>query len=432
MDLQKILSDLKNCPCGQEHSFDTRAVEIASGLTPRTGALLREADFPTDILVVSDRPAWQAADGILPSLEAAGFSVKLFLYDNMRYARIEQVHEIEALAADVGGILSVGSGSVNDICRVAAYHLSLPFAIFATAPSMDGFASDTAPIIENNFKSTRQARQPDIILADTAILARAPAELKSAGFGDMVAKYIGVLEWRFVHMLTDEYYCPAIAELTMDAVRRMMALCDRVTEEDEEAAGAIMEALVLSGLAMKLARSSRPASGAEHTVSHYLECYKLVRGIWPEYHGKKVGVATVAINRMYHRLARVPDITPVPDRIDHEALAAAFTPQQLAEVEQLIERMPMHLVDPDRLRAIWPDFCRLIEDFLPTDEALLDCMRRAGAPTEWEDVHVDAPLLRAALRYHPFMRYRLMPTRLLPMMGLDILDYVDLPSTHED
>ena len=103
-----------------------------------------------------------------------------------------------------------------------------------------------------------------------------------------------------------------------------------------------------------------------------------------------------------------------------------------ALTEQLIERMPMHLVDPDRLRAIWPDFCRLIEDFLPTDEALLDCMRRAGAPTEWEDVHVDAPLLRAALRYHPFMRYRLMPTRLLPMMGLDILDYVDLPSTHED
>ena len=425
MDLKKLLSDLENCPCGQEHTFDTRAVEIAPGIVTQVGSLLRAADFPTGLLVVTDRAAWRAAEGILDSLDAAGFSSKLLIYDDMRYARVEQVREVEALAADVEGILSVGSGSVNDICRVAAYRLKKQFAIFATAPSMDGFASDTAPIIENNFKSTWQAKQPEVILADTVILARAPAELKAAGFGDMVAKYIGVLEWRFVHMLVDEYYCPAVADMTMEAVRRMIALCDRVQGEDPQAAGAIMEALVLSGLAMKLAKSSRPASGAEHTVSHYLECYKLTRGIWPEFHGKKVGVATVHINRMYHNLARVGEITPTEDMIDYEALRAAFTPGQMAEVEKLIERMPMHLVKPERLREIWPQFCRLIEDFLPSDAELTDWMRRAGAVTEWEDVAVSGELLEAALRFHPFMRYRLMPTRLLPMMGLDIMDYVE-------
>ena len=425
MDIQKILSDLRNCPCGQEHTFDTRMVEIEAGLTARTGELLTAADFPKSILIVSDRPAWRAADGVLSSLDAAGFSSKLFIYDDMRYARVEQVREVEALAADVDGIVSVGSGSVNDICRVAAYRLKKEFCIFATAPSMDGFASDTAPIIENNFKSTWQAKQPEVILADTVILAHAPAELKAAGFGDMVAKYIGVLEWKFVHMLVDEYYCPAIADMTMNAVHKMTALADRVQGDDPEAAGAIMEALVLSGLAMKLAKSSRPASGAEHTVSHYLECYKLVRGVWPEFHGKKVGVATVHINRMYHNLAKVAEISPTEDVIDYAALREAFTAEQMAEIEKLIPRMPMHLVKAERLKAIWPDFCRLIEEFLPSDEELNDWMHRAGAVTEWEDVHVTPDLLRAALRFHPFMRYRLMPTRLLPMMGLDILDYVD-------
>ena len=241
----------------------------------------------------------------------------------------------------------------------------------------------------------------------------------------MVAKYIGVLEWRFVHMLVDEYYCPAVADMTMNAVRRMISLCDRVQGEDPEAAGAIMEALVLSGLAMKLAKSSRPASGAEHTVSHYLECYKLTRGIWPEFHGKKVGVATVHINRMYHNLAKVKEIAPTEDVIDYAALRAAFTPGQMAEVEKLIERMPMHLVKPDRMREIWPQFCREIEAFLPSDAELTDWMHRAGAVTEWEDVGVTRDLLEAALRFHPFMRYRLMPTRLLPMMGLNILEFVD-------
>ena len=425
MDIQKILSDLRDCPCGQEHTFDTRTVEIAPGLTARVGALLCEANFPKNILIVSDRPAWRAADGVLPSLDTAGFSAKLLIYDDMRYARVEQVREVEALAGDVDGIVSVGSGSVNDICRVAAYRLGKEFCIFATAPSMDGFASDTAPMIENNFKSTWQAKQPEVILADTEILAKAPAELKAAGFGDMVAKYIGVLEWRFVHMLVDEYYCPAIADMTMNAVRKMTALADRVQGDDPEAAGAIMEALVLSGLAMKLAKSSRPASGAEHTVSHYLECYKLVRGVWPEFHGKKVGVATVHINRMYHNLAKVEEIAPREDVIDMDALRQAFTAEQMAEIEKLIPRMPMHLVKQERLREIWPDFCRLIEDFLPSDAQLCDWMRRAGAVTEWGDVHVTPELLEAALRFHPFMRYRLMPTRLLPMMGLDILDFIE-------
>ena len=136
-------------------------------------------------------------------------------------------------------------------------------------------------------------------------------------------------------------------------------------------------------------------------------------------------MATVHINRMYHNLARVKEITPTEDVIDYEALRAAFTPGQMAEVEKLIERMPMHLVKPDRLREIWPQFCRLIEEFLPSDAELTDWMHRAGAVTEWEDVDVSRDLLEAALRFHPFMRYRLMPTRLLPMMGLDILDFVD-------
>ena len=41
MDLKKLLQDLKDCPCGQEHTFDTRCVEIEAGLTARAGAILR-------------------------------------------------------------------------------------------------------------------------------------------------------------------------------------------------------------------------------------------------------------------------------------------------------------------------------------------------------------------------------------------------------
>ena len=392
MDLKKILHSLKDCPCGKQHTFVTEKVEIESGLTPKTGKILADAGFPKKVLVVSDDNAIKAADGVLESLTAASFDVKKLIYSNMMYAKIEQVREVEALCDDVDGIIAVGTGSINDICRVASFRKGKKFCIFATAPSMDGFASDTAPIIENNFKNSFFVEQPSIILADTKILAKAPLELKAAGFGDMVAKYIGIADWRIANLLIDEYYCPAVADITMQGVQKVVDLADKVSGEDEEAAGSIMEGLILSGLGMKLAKSSRPASGAEHVVSHYLECYKLARGIWPEFHGKKVGVATVLINRIYHNIAdRVTDIDPAVEVTDWDDVKAAFDETQIPELMKLNQPSIMDKVDPARLKAIWPQVRAIIKEVLPTDEALMKMMKAAGAATEPADVLAALP-----------------------------------------
>lgn len=425
MDLKKILHSLENCPCGKKHTFVTEVAEIGHGVTERAGKILSDAGFPKKVLIVSDENEMRAAEGLMPSLEAAGFETKKLIYRNMICARIEEVREVEALLGNVDGVISVGTGSVNDICRVASYNKGKKFAIFATAPSMDGFASDSAPIIENNFKTSIYVEQPMVILADTAILAKAPAELKAAGFGDMVAKYIGIFDWRLSNLLTDEYYCPAVADITMQGVNKIMALADKVTGEDEEAAGSIMEGLILSGLGMKLAGCSRPASGAEHVVSHYWECYKIARGIWPDFHGKKVGVATVLINRIYHNIAdRVPEIDPIPDPTNWEEVKAAFDPSQVEDVMKLNTPTITASVDPARLKRIWPEVRQMIYDILPSDEELMRLMKAAGAVTEPEDVHVSPELLVNGLKYHSYMRKRILLTRLLPMMQLNIMDFV--------
>ncbi len=426
MDLKKILHDLENCPCGKTHTFATKAVEIESGLLSRTGELLKKAGFPTNILLVSDKPAFRAADGIVEALKRAGFTVKQLIFEQMIYARIEQVREVKALLGDVDGILAVGTGSVNDICRVASFDCGKQFAIFATAPSMDGFASDTAPIVENNFKNSLKVEQPSVILADTKILAKAPAELKAAGFGDMIAKYIGILDWKIANLLIDEYYCPAVAEITMQGLRKVVSLADRVQQEDEEAAGSIMEGLILSGLGMKLALSSRPASGAEHVVSHYWECYKIARGIWPGYHGVKVGVASLLINRIYRNIAdRVPEVDPIPDPTDWDVVRAAYDPSQHEELMKLDTPTITDRVDPKRLKAIWPEVRRLIREILPTNEEMERMMLAAGAVMTPDDAHISPELLESGLRYHSYMRYRILLTRLLPMLQLDIMEYLE-------
>lgn len=426
MDLQKILKDLENCPCGRPHTFDTKVVEIGSGITKNAGKILADVNFPKNILLVADENTIAAADGLLPALQAEGFHLKKLIYENMKYARVEQVREIEALTEDIDGIISVGTGSLNDICRVASFRKKKEFCIYATAPSMDGFASDTAPIVENNFKSSWQAAQPSVIIADTKVLAAAPVELKSSGFGDMVAKYIGLVDWKLSTMLTGEYYCERVANITKTATDRIMELAERVTEDSEEAAGAIMESLVMTGLAMKLAGCSRPASGAEHIVSHYLECYKVIRGIWPEFHGKKVGVASVLLNRAYRNIAeRVETVNAVPDATDWDLVYSKYDAVLHDDIRRLNTPTITDEIDPALLQEKWPEIRAMILETLPTDELLMAKMKAAGAVVTAEDVHVSPELMADALRFHPYMRYRMILTRLMSMLNLDIMDFID-------
>lgn len=426
MDISKLLKQYENCPCGRVHTTEIRAVEIGHGLKERTAEILLKNGFPKNILVVADENTLRASVGILDVLERGGFTVTLKRYSNFREPLVRFVEEIVALSAPVQGILSVGSGSLNDICRRAALLADKEFAIFATAPSMDGFASGTSPIIENGVKETLPARQPSVIIGDTGILAAAPTELKAAGFGDIIGKYIALVDWRVAHLLVGEYYCEAIAELVRRALRRICALADRVGEPSEEAAGAIMETLVLTGIAMRLAESSRPASGAEHMISHYLGMKKLESGIISDYHGKKVGVATVTLSRLYHAFAEAKDVKFSKESIDWDAVYDAYGEESRPYIHKMNEPTITEDTPPTLLQEKLPEIRAIIREELLPHEELLSVMRRAEAATTYEEIDVDPALARMGLLYHSFMRHKVVLSRLLFMTDLDLADLAGL------
>ena len=274
MDLVELKKRFEGCECGRAHGFDLEVLEISSGAIFRVGEILAKGNFPKRILLVADENSFRVTSGLYERLLGEGYTVELRVYESTKVADMEKVKEIEVLLQRVDGCLSVGTGSVNDVCRLASYNVDKPFAIVATAPSMDGFASDSAPITTGFFKTSHYCRQPKIIIADTKILAEAPVELKAAGFGDVIAKYIAVADWRIAKMLHNgDNYCDRVVQLVRDALAKMVALAGKVRENSEEAAGAIMETLVLTGLAMQLVRSSRAASGTEHIISHFWEFF---------------------------------------------------------------------------------------------------------------------------------------------------------------
>lgn len=417
MPLKALLDKLQNCPCGRAHTVDLEGVEVGRGLLGETASLLKDHRFSPRLLVVADRNTLSAADGILDVLAQGGFLVHTLIYDDLRTAHQKDVDRVLSLCGEADGVLSVGTGSLNDICRRAAFLADKPFAIFATAPSMDGFASDTAPITENNFKVSLPARQPRVVLADTDILAAAPAELKSAGYGDMIAKYVAMADWRIAKRTIGEYFCPQIADLTRDAVRRVVSMTDRVTANDAQTAGAILEALVMTGVAMKLCGSSRAASGAEHVVSHFWECKKLEQGLLSDFHGKKVGVASLMITRMYYDVIRTADPANFgADNTDWAKVYAVYGAAFEQDVRRLNTPTVTDETTPDVLRESWDEICAAVREEMPDPASLESLLRRAGAATTLDEIGVTPELGVAGLEFHPYMRHRMLLSRLLPML----------------
>jgi len=409
-DLKKFRESFKNCPCGMKHTLDINAIEVGSGITNKTGEILKNNGFKQKLLFVADENTFKASEGVVQSLEEYGYELTYRMYKDLRVADMTEVNAIEAILDSVDGVISVGTGSLHDIARLACARKNKMLCLFATAPSMDGFASYSAPITDGCFKITYPAKSPEVIIADTKILAKAPAHLKSAGFGDMVGKYVGLIDWQVSHIVSGEYYCEKVAKLTRDAVDELMALADKVTEEDERTAEAVFEGLIKTGIGMSLVKNSRPASGTEHILSHFWECKKLLNGEISDFHGKKVGVATLMILKEYERFASFEDVEIVDENIDWSAVKEAYG-ELYSDVEKLNNPPISHEIDANKIKENWQEIRKIVKS-VPSYSELLSKMKQAGCATKVDEISVSEELSSLGMKYHPHMRHRVSLMRL--------------------
>ena len=204
-------------------------------------------------------------------------------------------------------LLAVGAGTLNDLCKYAGSLTHKPSGVFATAASMDGFTSGVTPLIENGFKITRPAQTVSDILMDFDVLCAAPRMMTGAGVGDILAKYCCLTDWKMAHLLKGEAYSEEAAALMRGALGKCVENMESIQKCGKEGIDALMRALLISGFAMVIAGSSRPASGAEHHMSHFLEMDFLRRGERIPLHGVKVGLGTLVSLAMYGRIKDIPE-----------------------------------------------------------------------------------------------------------------------------
>ena len=403
---------------------ETRAALIGEGVIKQVTQVLA-TQFPgQQAIVVADPRTWRAAGADVQDVLAAAQLADgdpVVLAESHLSAEMAFVERVSAALASRSGIpVAVGSGTINDIVKLAAHRLGRPYLAVGTAASMDGYTAFGASITHAGLKQTFSCPAPRAVIADLTVMRQAPSAMLAAGYGDLLAKVVCGADWIVADALGIEPIDAPAWDLVQGGLRGAIDDPARLVRGETAAFAAFVEGLLLGGLAMQWHRSSRPASGAEHQFSHLWDMEHHVHNGAAPAHGFKVGVATHFIAALYEQVLLVPF-----ERLDVEQACAQWPDRDAAVAQARAQLGDAHLcdlgatetqakyvsrdalaVELNRLRATWPQLkARLQRQLLPAAE-----MRRrletVGAPSLPESIGISRARLAASVPRAQLIRRR--------------------------
>jgi glycerol-1-phosphate dehydrogenase [NAD(P)+] len=345
------------------------------------------------------------------ALRAAGFSVAERLVPDPPGGGSPVCDDVtkEWLASELPAgdvLLAVGSGVINDLTKWIAGERGVPYAVYATAASMNGYsAANVAPSVRG-VKTLFRARAPLAIAADPAVIQGAPFHLTASGLGDAVAKPVSTADWVMNHRLFGEAFSQPVAEVIDQIERSYVEAPERLARRDPAAVHALFEALVYSGCAMTLQGSSIPASGGEHLVSHTLDMLAHVDGAGHDLHGRQVGVATIFAAALYQRICALetlelrPAVAPL-DRALWGSIADAVAAEH-AKKSASAQAACAALAAP----GTWTALRAELTPILRSPVRIKECLSRSGAAHRIADIGCTRERFLTAVRHCGAIRGR--------------------------
>lgn len=301
-----ILSEISQLAKDLEVDFQIPEIYIEPGALKRINSYILTNRWDKIVLVYDEntyRAAGQRLEEFFKKDSLTTQGIKLISNENDQVIADEKslVQVLIETPNNADVIIAVGSGTIHDIVRFAGHKMNIPFISVPTAASVDGFTSKGAPLILRGVKQTIQTAAPIAVFADIDVIKAAPREMAAAGFGDILGKYTSLLDWEISKLVGNEPFHEGAASLTRKALETCVEYVEEISNADEKGITILMNALIESGLVMQILDYSRPASGAEHHLSHYWEMYLLKTNQKQLLHGAKVGVATTMIVELYKK-----------------------------------------------------------------------------------------------------------------------------------
>lgn len=282
-------------PANSHYMQLPREVLIGEKVAPLIGETLVRLGIHGNALIVTGPTVEKiAATTVLESLKDAKFATSITVVNHATTEYVQQVEqEIQKFKPDI--VVGVGGGKDIDIAKLSSVNTSTQFLSVPTAASHDGIASPLVSMKGLDRPYSYIAHAPMAIVADTSIIAKSPYRLIASGCGDTVAKYTAVRDWKLSHRIKNEYYGDYAAELAIMSSRLVMKNASSIRMMSNSGVRTLVEALISCGVAMSIAGSSRPCSGAEHLFSHTLTMIAPN----PALHGEQCGVGTILCSYLH-------------------------------------------------------------------------------------------------------------------------------------
>ena len=384
--------------------------------------------------LVTDQNEYRVfANKVESALKGSGFEVQTIILNGEPVTADDRylIKIMVPLDDSIRTFISVGSGTITDMTRFLAYRMKSNFISIPTAPSMDGYASNGSALTLDGMKKTIFSKPPVAIIADLNVLCQSPRPMVAAGFGDTFGKFTALADWSLENLLWKGTYSIEIANRVHTNVIRCAELAQDTESNWEEIVSTLTTGLVDVGLCMLAVGSSRPASGSEHSLSHFWEMKLMREGRPVSFHGVKVAYAATLIARRYELIRSIGKsevqnllaATPAPTREEeiatiqkvYGAIAnevintqSAFLALDSNGYEQLKERI---ITNWDKVQSIAAK--------VPTEDELRKLLVKTGLPTEPEQMHLTAEDVREAILYGHFIRNPFTVIKLSRIMGIN-------------
>ena len=432
-------------------STDTKAFEMGQGVYTQASKLFAQYFPGRKAVIVADINTWPVlGQKVYENFVASGIPTDKYIiekeefhadwkyvemtdlivegrYDEAKalenktdFEDIDPSKLIREASEEFNVLVSVGSGVINDLCKLASHHHAQSYVCVPTAASVDGYSSFGASITYLSAKQTFNCPAPVAIVADIDVIAAAPKAMTAAGYADLAAKIPAGGEWMIADFVGAELIQDDAWHILQDYIDDFLANPDAVAAGDPQAIADLFEGLTLSGFAMQAARSSRPASCCDHLFSHFLDMSGHRFNGKLQSHGFQVAIGTLAMCAAFDELFKL-DLT----QLDVEACLAAWPSleQEQERALQLFEETAAPKLgyesitskyedkekvreDLARLVAVWPEFKTKLQGQVYSFAKMQDLFRRAGAPYETEHIGVSREQIRDMFPIVQLMRYR--------------------------
>jgi len=270
-------------------------LKIDDGIIFNLKEILKENEDPSrNVLLITDKTVDKLyGDIVYKQLNNIFREVKKrIVNDNMLDSSFNLAHFV--INNDCQIIIGLGGGKVLDVSKYAAFISKKEFISIPTAIAHDGIASPIAVLkCENSIKSLG-CRVPSGIIIDLKIISHAPINLIKAGIGDTLSNLTAIKDWKLAYKRGKEKINDFALLLSETAVNAILNY-ENKSIKDVGFLQQVAESLVLSGLAMNIAGSSRPCSGSEHLISHSMD--RINKG---NLHGMQVAVSSIISSYLYN------------------------------------------------------------------------------------------------------------------------------------